>query len=832
VRIGIDMLGVQSPSRLRGIGRYTRQLVEQLLTRFSEHEYVLYFYEGLPGLTDRWPGNPTFRQLAADADDASLRSRPQRLAGNPDHCDILLVTCAFEQFENYLPPSKPVGEPKMVAILYDLIPALMPDKYLRNATVSQYYHWALRTVRHYDLLLAISEASRQDWSRLMNVPGERIVTIGAASDGQFFTPDQRQPMPGDVASELRALGIRDRFLFCLTGMDDRKNVQGLLAAYKCLPSALRERHQLVVTCKMNEHEAVHWAEQLRVGGIEGQVLFTNFLADEMVRTLYQRCEAFVFPSQYEGFGLPLLEAMHCGAAVVAGQNSSQPEVVGDAGLLADVDNPADFAGKIARVLEDPSLAEALRQRAPERARQFTWEATADRAMAALKRLARRPARLGISRWSPPAKPRLAYFSPLLPKRSGISDYSERLLAALRKRFTIDLYHDADYCPHIALASRDFACHDYRLFPRMRRALNYAGVVYQMGNSEYHGFVYETLLKYPGVVVLHDFVLTDFHYWNSLRPTAAASFLADEIAYEAPEHVSDYLASPARWSDEPGGVVEACNRRGLAFNRRILERAAAVVMHDRWGARRIEAVYPELADRVNVIPHGASLYLTPPAQKHETRQRFGLNDGHLVIGCFGILHPSKYNVETIDAFAAIAADHPQARLLMVGRDLGEGEVQTRVVQRGLIDKVLFFGHAPMETFLELMSITDIGVNLRRPPTHGETSGALLTLLGSGVPTIVTDVDTFHSYPDSVVYKIAPLAPGDRALEEAIRWLVDRDDARRRLSESATDYIASVHDWSRVAGLYAGAIEHARREQAATLSERPAYAWRPAELCQPS
>lgn len=826
------MLGVQSPSRLRGIGRYTRQLVEQLLTRFNEHEYVLYFYEGLPGLTDLWPGEPTVRHLPADDDDASLRSRPQCLARNPDDCDILLISCAFEQYERYLPPSKPVGGPKMAAILYDLIPALMPDKYLQDATVSQYYHWALRTVRHYDLLLAISEASRRDWSRLMNVPGDRIVTIGAASDGQFFTSDDRQPMPGDVASELRALGIRDRFLFCLTGMDDRKNVQGLLAGYECLPAELRERHQLVVTCKMNEHEAAHWTGQLRSRGLDGQVLLTNFLPDELVRTLYRRCEAFVFPSQYEGFGLPLLEAMHCGAAVVAGRNSSQPEVVGDAGLLADVDNPADLAAKITRLIDEPSLAETLRQRARERARQFTWEATADRAMTALERLARRPTRLGISRRTPIVKPRLAYFSPLPPKRSGISDYSERLLAALRKRFTIDLYHDADYCPHIALASSEFACHDYRLFPRLRRALNYDGVVYQMGNSEYHGFVYETLLKYPGVVVLHDFVLTDFHYWYSLGPAADEEFLADEIAYESPEHASDFRSSRSRWSDEPGGVVEACNRRGIAFNRRILEQAAGIVVHDPWGARRIADAYPGVAPRVRVIPHGASLYPTSPDEKRAIKRRFALDDDHLIVGCFGILHPSKYNVETIDAFAALAADHPRARLLMVGRDLGGGEAQARVIERGLSDKVLFFGHAPMETFLELMSITDVGVNLRRPPTHGETSGALLTLLGSGVPTIVTDVDTFHSYPDSVVHKIAPLTPGDRALEEAIRWLVDRDDARRRLSESATDYIASVHDWSRVAGLYADAIERAKREHDAPAGERSAPLGRHARLYQPS
>ena len=115
-------------------------------------------------------------------------------------------------------------------------------------------------------------------------------------------------------------------------------------------------------------------------------------ATQTLRTLYRRCAAFAFPSLYEGFGLPLLEAMLCGAAVVAGNNSSQPEVVGDAGLLANVADPTDLAAKLAQLLQDPALAATLRTRALVRARQFRWEQTAERALAVLAGLAeRRPA---------------------------------------------------------------------------------------------------------------------------------------------------------------------------------------------------------------------------------------------------------------------------------------------------------------------------------------------------------------------------------------------------------------------------------------------------------
>lgn len=818
MRIGIDMFGVQSPSRHRGIGRYTRHLVGRLLTRHPDHDYFLYFYEGLDGLDDSWPNRPAIRRVGRDCPRGSLRSSPRQLTKDFDDLDVLLLTCAVESFQGYQPPARLPEGPPIAAVLYDLIPALMPDKYLEDHDLSNSYHAALRTVRHYDLLLAISEASRRDALRQFGLAAERVATIGTAIDGEFFVPDRREPMSEDARRTLEALGITPPFLFCLSGTDERKNLRGLLASYDLLPERIRQSHQLAVTCRMNEGEAAHWTGEARRRGGDRRVLFTNYLADETVRTLYQRCAAFVFPSQYEGFGLPLLEAMHCGATVLAGNNSAQPEVVGDAGLLADVDNPAEMADRIVQLLDDRALARTLSERALIQARKFSWDVTADRTVAALRRIAGPPQQNERIAAVPKGKRRIAFFSPLLPKRSGISDYSQRLLAALKEHYTIDLFHDAGYVPHLAHASHEFACHDYRLFPRFLRALNYAGLVYQMGNSECHGFIYETLLKYPGVVVLHDFVLSDFHNWLSLQPGAPADFLEREIEYHAPALADEYRSSPARWADEPGGIVEACNRRAIPFNRRIIERAARIVVHDRWGADRIRDSFPDRADRLRVIPHGAMVYHTPAERKLAIRRKLGINGGDLVLGCFGILHCSKYNVETIEAFAALAADHPHARLFFAGRDMAEGAPQAKAAELGLADRVRFFGHTSMDAFLELMAITDIGINLRRPPTHGETSGALLTLLGSGVATIVTDVDTFCSYPDAVVRKTQPLGPGDHSLEEAIRQLADRPDLRRRMAEAALEHVATHHSWTHVAAVYAETIEQTRRAAHTDLSWR--------------
>jgi glycosyltransferase involved in cell wall biosynthesis len=815
MRIGIDMLGNQSSSRNRGIGRYTRNLVSQLLARHPQHEYVLYHYEGLPGMDDAWPGSPQLRLVCCDAVDGTLRECAEQIAANRcDRIDVLLQTTPLECYRGHMPPAKTLGGPKLAAILYDLIPMLFQDLYLREVRYSQLYYQAIRQLRQYDVLLAISEASRRDGMRVLDMSPEQVVTIGAASSREFFFPDRSQPVPEATHEVLRRFGIAGEFVYCLSGLDARKNLLGLMQAFALLKSELRLRHQLVITCSMSADEHVHWHEQGRKLDIQDRLVLTNFIPDEVIRILYQRCSAFVFPSLYEGFGLPILEAMHCGAPVAAGRNSSQEEVVGEAGLLIEAESPTDICAKLTRLLEDTELVESLRVLGPRRAQDFSWESTADRAIEALERTVRNckaPWRKKARVMEP--KRRIAYFSPLPPKRSGISDYSQALLAELRRHYVVDLYHEPGYVPHLSLASPDFACHDYRLFARYDRALSYRGVVYQMGNSKYHGFVYETLLRRPGVVVLHDLVLTGFHYWYGLQPQADPDHFAAELGRENPALAGEYLLNREQWGLEPGGVIGACNRRGARLSGQVLAQAAGVIVHDVWGAQQIRQRSPHLADLTAVVPHGAEIRQLPYERRAEIRHRFGLPDDALLFGCFGILHRSKCNVEAIQAFAAVASRHPKAILFFVGQDLGEGEAQATSASLGLQERVRFFGHAPISTFRDLAAASDIGINLRRPPTNGETSGALLTLLSAGAPTIVIDVDTFSSYPDDVVRKVSWSADPTPAIERAMLELAGHIDRRTRLGRTALNYVRQNHSWSHAAELYVESIEHAFERECA-------------------
>ena len=387
MKIGIDMLADQSAGRDRGTGRYTRALLVEL-SRQSRHELLLYYHDGLPRSSADLGGRTTSCTLPIED---SLHSGIDRLArANPDNLDVILLTCPLENFHGYLPPFPSRRGPKLAAVIYDLIPLRFPEQYLGHPDIAQSYRRALAAVRHYDLLLTISDSSRQDVIELLGVAPERATNISAGCDGLFCAPTSPSP-DSDAMRWLSSQGIDQPFVYAITALDYRKNLSGLLAAFERLPSRLLDSHQLVITCAASSADDVRRVRSaIDRSSVAKRMVLTDRLDDEGLRTLYQHAAAFVFPSRYEGFGLPIVEAMRCGAPVVAGNNSSQIEVVGDAGLLANVDDADDLANKISSLLENRRLADNLAMRAVEQARRFTWPAVTRRCLDALERTIARP----------------------------------------------------------------------------------------------------------------------------------------------------------------------------------------------------------------------------------------------------------------------------------------------------------------------------------------------------------------------------------------------------------------------------------------------------------
>jgi glycosyltransferase involved in cell wall biosynthesis len=170
----------------------------------------------------------------------------------------------------------------------------------------------------------------------------------------------------------------------VAGADPTKNVETLVEAFGRLPQPVRDAHDLVLVGDFRRRPELR--ERAAALGIEKQTRFPGVVDDDCLIELYQQASLFVFPSRYEGFGLPVLEAMACGCPVISSNASSLPEVAGDAALLVE---PLDFAGlakTMEQVLSDQDLSRDLRMRGPARASQFSWDRTARNMVAVYKKV--------------------------------------------------------------------------------------------------------------------------------------------------------------------------------------------------------------------------------------------------------------------------------------------------------------------------------------------------------------------------------------------------------------------------------------------------------------
>jgi glycosyltransferase involved in cell wall biosynthesis len=280
---------------------------------------------------------------------------------------------------------------RLVVTLHDLIPLLMREHY--NA---DWGHWSTAWIARLGLIgaaqqvLTNSHQTAEDAVEHLRIPEERITVIGSGVSDRFSslvaTRDQADALLRGTLPK-----VRPGFLLYVGGVDYRKNLEGAIRAYARLPASMREAHQFVIVCRLAYHRRLSLRAFALDLGIESRnLLFTGFVPDRELAALYGACELFVFPSLYEGAGLPILEAMSCGAPVAASATSAMPEVLGDPAATFDPADPADIARCIRKVLASPALLDALRRSSREQAAAHTWERVAQRTVQAYERTLESP----------------------------------------------------------------------------------------------------------------------------------------------------------------------------------------------------------------------------------------------------------------------------------------------------------------------------------------------------------------------------------------------------------------------------------------------------------
>jgi len=527
MRIVLDLQGAQTESRHRGVGRYTMALARGIIRNAGDHEVWVGLTAGLPdtlspiraALADILPENRVviWNTVAPTGDIHAINDgrraqaqvvREAFLASlEPDivHCSSAVegyvvnsVTSIHRHFQG----------PLTAAALYDLIPLVDRARYLHDRGIERWYRQRLAELRRADLLLAISEHTRREACELLELPAQRVVNIRTAAD-DIFTP---LTVTSEREAELRShYGITKPFVMYTGGLDPRKNIKGLISAFAMLPPELRESHQLALVGNADEKIDQWNLEHALAEGLRAdQVLFTGFVPDDDLVALYNLTTGFVFPSQLEGFGLPPLEAMSCGTPTIAANTTSIPEVVGNPEAMFDPYDPADMSAKLARLLTDEEFRADLRSRGLERAKAFTWDDSATRALMAFEELVaqRNRGETAATRKATKAelptlrRPRLALVTALPPRPSVARDHIVHLVEQLDRHYAVDIVTGQEIEPgwfegpaHAVSAEQfDLVSGDYDR------------IVHHYANSGDFGHVRDVQAKHPGIVLLNDYYL--------------------------------------------------------------------------------------------------------------------------------------------------------------------------------------------------------------------------------------------------------------------------------------------------------------------------------------
>ncbi|MBN1483089.1 MAG: glycosyltransferase family 4 protein [Chloroflexia bacterium] len=262
-----------------------------------------------------------------------------------------------------------------VATIHDLKYIAWPQFFPRFSRLKRLLMFAAMalTVRRAERVIAVSESTRQDILRRLRADPERVVVVPEAVEARYFEP----PAPAQRAQVRRRYELEAPFILFLGERRPHKNIVGVLRAFQALRQLGYRQHQLLIGGKAyaDYDEPERLAEQILPAGT---VRFLGYVPDEDLPALYHAADAFVLLSLYEGFGLPVLEAMAAGTPVVAARATSLPEVVGEGGLLVDPDDPQEAARAFSRVLSGGTEREHWQRQARQWARRFSWKACAER----------------------------------------------------------------------------------------------------------------------------------------------------------------------------------------------------------------------------------------------------------------------------------------------------------------------------------------------------------------------------------------------------------------------------------------------------------------------
>lgn len=830
IRVLVDLQACQTAdSAYRGVGRYSEALFKAMVDLASPREVygilgaqhkikpdLKKFNRAKLLIAPPLPSLKTGRFFSGGEQDV-IDSMMHSAAASTVSPDLIHISHIFEGFTDRVAIphvlSRPAGQ-VVSATLYDLIPLRYQEYYFKNLEFKKWYFHRISFYRQADLLLAISEASRQDAIELLGIAPEKIVTIMGGVSENFRPADNLSVTKEDLRCKYQL--NRPGIVLYIGGDDYRKNLAGAIDAFALLPNDVRAVNQLVIVCALEEHRKDFFESLSRKAGLKkDDVAFLGFVPEDDLVALYGACDAFLFPSLYEGLGFPVLEAMACGAPVLCGNNSSLVELVDRRDATFDSASPSSITERLRLVLTDKTFAQSLRDYGIERAKLFSWPDTAKRALDAFDEALSRKRKAAIHAANAGLlpKPRMAMLTPLPPCRSGIADYNAEFLPYLASHFEIDLFVDGYKCTDTTINAtfRIFDVGDFR-----KSADSYDVILYEFGNSEFHQHMLALLEDFPGVVGLHDAFLSGLMAHFELSLWGSDQF-SREMFYSHGS-IARRLFAPLK--KNPDAVGEAVIN--LPCTKRVIDRSIGIISHSKFNLEVAQLFYPEGFNApYRIIPQLVKTKNRKSvAEISEVKSDLGFARDDFVIATFGHVAWTKWGDLLLQAFLeSELAQDPKCHLVFAG-ELANDEfglsLKDSIRKSGLKARIKITGYLSDDIYQKYICVTDIAVQLRTK-SRGGTPRGVLDCMAHGVPVVINNAASYKDYPNSVVAKLSEQPD----VYEIARTLLDlqlNPKRRNTLGELGYQYVKTFHNPENLAAHYAAAIHEFMARHKATSVRR--------------
>ena len=371
-----------------GVGTYIRNVVRTLARLDRESKYFLIGSPAKVAECEPLPAN--FHAVALEGPDNTVKANLDfRAVVRRLHCDAVHIPHLF-----WIPRGLPCP---YVLTVHDLLDHMYASRNASSLRRSLHFHFTRRVLSHAARVLAVSQFTKVELERIFRIPGERIEVVYNAIDERFLHGHATQ---ADRELIVERYQVTYPFILYAGAIRPHKNIVRIIEAFSALKTELKKEDQfpdlklIVIGDDLSSHPRLR--RTVVRSGVQNDVRFLGFVPIDVLRIFYDVAKIFVFPSLYEGFGLPPLEAMAHGTPVVASNNSSLPEVAGNAALLVNPENVFEIQRALQRALLDSTLRARMKQRGYEQAQRFSWTISVSRILEIYREVAGSGASRGVA----------------------------------------------------------------------------------------------------------------------------------------------------------------------------------------------------------------------------------------------------------------------------------------------------------------------------------------------------------------------------------------------------------------------------------------------------